>query len=604
MINARLSRRVFLQTSGMAAAALGFSVDAFGESGSEGQPLSEVGYQQVTVKSAPHLTQLENTHGVLMGISNDSLLKPLRMMAGLPAPGEDLGGWYGYRADYNFHTDTDGFAASCNYGQWVSALARKYGMTGDVAARDKVLALNRNFAETIGVRYYDVNRFPAYCYDKLVCGLMDSHRLVEDPDAFGLLDASTDAAVRVLPGHVVQHDVAWRPNRDVSWSWDENYTMPENLYLVYGMGAGARYRNLARQYLNDVVFYPLARGENSLAHRHAYSYVNSLCSAMQAYFVDGSERHLEAARNGFEILQSQSFATGGWGPNETLQETGSNALFDSLTESHRSFETPCGSYAHMKLTRYLLRATRDGKYGDSMERVMYNTVLGARPLKADGSNFYYSDYNFAGKRVYHNANWACCAGTLPQVATDYGINSYLQEPGAVWVNLYIPSVLRWNVGANQIQLEQTGNYPLSDAVEFRMTMGRHEAFALHLRIPAWAEGARVAVNGKAMPLEVTKGFAVLRRTWKSGDVVELELPSALRLEAIDSAHPEIVALTQGPLVLFAKTEGQPALTREQVLGARRSAGAEWVIETDKGPLILVPFTEVGDATYTTYLKLS
>jgi DUF1680 family protein len=107
-----------------------------------------------------------------------------------------------------------------------------------------------------------------------------------------------------------------------------------------------------------------------------------------------------------------------------------------------------------------------------------------------------------------------------------------------------------------------------------------------------------------MPLEVTKGFAVLRRTWKSGDVVELELPSALRLEAIDSAHPEIVALTQGPLVLFAKTEGQPALTREQVLGARRSAGAEWVIETDEGPLILVPFTEVGDATYTTYLRLS
>jgi DUF1680 family protein len=588
----------------MAAAALGLSVDAFADDGLNERPLSEVGYQQVRVKSAPHLAQLENTHGILMDISNDSLLKPLRMMAGLDAPGEDLGGWYGYRADYNFHTDSAGFAASCNYGQWVSALARKYGMTGDVAARDKVLALNRMFAETIGVKYYEVNRFPAYCYDKLVCGLTDSHRLVGDPDAFRLLDASTDAAVQVLPGHVVQHDVAWRPDRDVSWSWDENYTMPENLYLVYGMGAGARYRNLARQYLNDVVFYPLVRGENSLAGRHAYSYVNSLCSAMQAYFVDGSVKHLEAATNAFEILQAQSFATGGWGPNETLQETGSSALYESLTESHRSFETPCGSYAHMKLTRYLLRATRDGKYGDSMERVMYNTVLGARPLKADGSNFYYSDYNFAGKRVYHNANWACCAGTLPQVATDYGINSYLQEPGAVWVNLYIPSVLRWNVGTNKIELEQTGNYPLSHGVEFRITAARAETFALHVRIPAWAEGARVAVNGKAMALEVTKGFAVLRRKWRSGDVVELELPSKLRLEAIDSDHPEVVALMQGPLVLFAKTENQPGMTREQVLGARRSAGAEWVIDTDQGPLSLVPFTEVGDAAYTTYLKLS
>ena len=155
-----------------------------------------------------------------------------------------------------------------------------------------------------------------------------------------------------------------------------------------------------------------------------------------------------------------------------------------------------------------------------------------------------------------------------------------------------------------LQLEQTGSYPLSDAVEFRVTAARPETFALHLRIPAWAEGARVAVNGRVVPLEVTKGFAVVRRTWKSGDGVELELPSRLRLEAIDAAHPEVVALMQGPLVLFAKTEAQPGLTREQVLGARRSGGAEWVIDTDEGPLRMVPFTEVGDAAYTTYLKLS
>ena len=598
-----VSRREFLQLSGAAAAAAGVR-RAFAEDGIGDRPLSEVGYEQVTVTSAPHRAQLENTQGVLMGISNDSLLKPLRMMAGLAAPGEDLGGWYSYRENYNYRTDVVGFAASCNYGQWVSALARNYGMTGDAASRDKVLALNREYAKTIGVRYFDVNRFPAYCYDKLVCGLMDSHRLVRDRQAFGLLDATTDAAVQVLPGHAVDHDVAWRPGRDISWSWDESYTMPENLYLVYGMGAGARYRKLAEQYLNDGVFDPLARGENSLAHKHAYSYVNSLCSAMQAYFVDGSVKHLAAARNGFEILQAQSFATGGWGPDETLQATGSSALYDSLTKTHHSFETPCGSYAHMKLTRYLLRVTRDGKYGDSMERVMYNTVLGARPLKADGSTYYYSDYNFKRQEGISRWQLGVLLGTLPQVATDYGINSYLQEPGAVWVNLYIPSLLRWRVGANRIEMEQTGDYPLRDAVEFRVTAARPEMFALRLRIPAWAEGARVAVNGRAVPLEVVKGFAMVRRTWRSGDVVELELPSRLRVEAIDAAHPEVVALMHGPLVLFAKTEAQPRLTREQVLGARRSAGAEWVVDTEEGPLRMVPFTEVGDAAYTTYLRLS
>lgn len=145
---------------------------------------------------------------------------------------------------------------------------------------------------------------------------------------------------------------------------------------------------------------------------------------------------------------------------------------------------------------------------------------------------------------------------------------------------------------------------MNDAVEFRVKAAHPAKFAMHLRIPAWADGARIAVNGRATPLEVTKGFAVVRRTWKSGDVVELELPSKLRLEPIDAAHPEVVALMHGPLVLFAKTDGQPALTRKQVLEARRSGGAEWVIDTDAEPLRLVPFTEVGDAAYTTYLKLS
>lgn len=124
-----------------------------------------------------------------------------------------------------------------------------------------------------------------------------------------------------------------------------------------------------------------------LKGRHAYSYVNSLSSAMQAFLTLGSEKHLRAARNAFDMLAEQSFATGGWGPDETLRAPGSPDVCASLDHTHNSFETPCGSYAHFKLTRYLMRVTRDSKYGDSMERVMYNTVLGAKPLMADGEPF-------------------------------------------------------------------------------------------------------------------------------------------------------------------------------------------------------------------------
>jgi hypothetical protein len=602
------SRRRFLQTSAGVAAISGLRRTGFASTSAttpDTQPLAEVGYSQVTLTSPIHLAQRENTHSILMGLSNDSLLKPFRAMVGMPAPGDNLGGWYEYKADYNYKKDDAGFAPGANFGQWVSALARVSATTGDQPAREKVLQLNQLYAQTIAPAFYEKNRFPAYCYDKLVCGLMDSHRLMNDPDAFKILDHTTDVAEKHLPGHPIDHDKPWLPGHDISWDWDESYTLPENLYLVYAMGAGPRYLSLAKQYLDDATYFdPLSRGENVLGGHHAYSYVNALSSAMQAYMVGGSTKHLDAARNGFDMLDQQSFATGGWGPDEQLRDPASDDVFASLTDTHHSFETPCGSYAHMKLTRYLLRVTRDGRYGDSMERVMYNTILGARPLEPDGHTFYYSNYNFKGSRVYSPHLWPCCAGTMPQVTADYGINTYFRDPGAVWVNLYIPSVLRWQQGSSQIELEQSGDYPLSDTVELRVKTSSPADFALHLRIPAWAEASKISVNGRPVQSETAKGFASISRTWESGDSVELELPAKLRLQPISPQHPETAALMHGPLVLFAMTDAQPAITSKQALAASRTTSTEWTIQTDTTPLKLTPFTEVGDAPYTTYLKLT
>ena len=100
------------------------------------------------------------------------------------------------------------------------------------------------------------------------------------------------------------------------------------------------------------------------------------------------------------IWKDQSFATGGWGPNEAFVEPGKGQLGASLSNTPRSFETPCGAYAHFKVMRYLLALTRDARYGDSMERVLYNTILGAWPVREDGSSFYYSDYHHSGVKTY------------------------------------------------------------------------------------------------------------------------------------------------------------------------------------------------------------
>jgi DUF1680 family protein len=355
------------------------------------------------------------------------------------------------------------------------------------------------------------------------------------------------------------------------------------------------------QYLNDEYFDPLAEGRSVLAGRHAYSHVNALSSAMQAYLTLGSEKHFRAARNAFDMLSAQSFATGGWGPDEMLRAPNSDDVYASLNNTHSSFETPCGAYAHFKLTRYLLRVTRESRYGDSMERMMYNTVLGAKPLESDGRTFYYSDCNFHGKKVYSDHRWPCCSGTLPQVATDYGINTYLRDARGIYVNLYIPSTVRWTQEGAPVSLTQKSSYPLDRVVQFELTMPRQMEFALNFRIPSWAEGASISVNGKRVPEPVPGSFTNLQRTWRTGDHVEVDLPLAKRLERVDSRHPNTVALVGGPLVLFAITERSPKVTSQQLLAAKKVGQQSWQVETAAAPLTMLPFTAISDEQYSTYL---
>jgi DUF1680 family protein len=608
-----VSRRKFLQSATMASAALAIphgqpfalarpSPVLNGDS-SGASVLEEFGYGEVSLDSPLHEQQLHATHDLLMSLSDDSLLKPFRLMIGKPAPGEDLGGWYRYDPNYDWHTFDAGFAPTATFGQWVSALSRFYAITGDAATREKVMRLNRLYAEVIDGEFYGMkNRFPAYCYDKLVCGLIDSHKHVGDSHAFAILERTTDTALPHLPGRAIEHGKVWRPGTDESYTWDESYTISENLFLAYQRGAGERYRKLSEQYLDNEYYDPLAEGRSNLEGRHAYSHVNSLSSAMQAYLTLGSEKHLRAAKNGFDFVAAQSFATGGWGADETLRAPGSEEVYKSLTGSHNSFETPCGSYAHFKLTRYLLRVTRDARYGDSMERMMYNTILGAKPMERDGHTFYYADCNFSGKKVYSPHRWPCCSGTMPQVAADYRINTYLRDVRGVYVNLYIPSTVKWTQDGAQVALTQKGEYPYDSHVQFEVKTSKPSEFAVNLRIPAWAEGASVTVNGKREA--ATAGtFVQVRREWRSSDRIDLDLPMKIRLEAVDARHADTVAVMTGPLVLFG--DQVPGLTRANLLAAKRMAQSVWHVSPDGNTVMkMVPWTVLDDQPYTTYLRVT
>jgi uncharacterized protein len=550
-----------------------------------------------------------------MSLDEDGLLRPFRMAAGLPAPGMDLGGW---------HSSPKTFGPE-SFGHWMSALARYYAITGDDETRAKVERWLDQFAKTIDANGSIVKQYQetSCCiYNKLLCGLEDAYHYAKLPQALEVLERWTSVALPYMPGRALPQTV---PNNG-----GESYIVPEYQFLAWQWGADALHLQIAKQYLYDALFDPLARGENVLPGLHAYSHVNSLCSAAKAYLVLGDEKYLKAAVNGLAFVEQQSWVTGGWGPNETFlpvpatdysdpdtgetkHEPALQSLGEALTRSSYHFETPCGAQAHFKLTRYLIRITKDPRYGDSMERLMYNTVLGALPLNKFGKAFYQSSYHAHAHKAYFDGygyvmedEWPCCSGTLPQVAADYHISTYFRDQGGVFVNLFIPSTLRWKQNGADISLVQSGRYPLADDVIFEISASRTTEFSVRLRIPAWVLSPSIRVNGKSILEPVLGGtFATIRRYWRSGDRIELVLPRKLELKPIDSQNPDVVALVSGPLVLFAISDDTPKVTRLQLLAAKQqgNGSAEWRADNDGGPMRLTPFRAIKDETYFTYFSV-
>jgi DUF1680 family protein len=614
----RITRRELLQLAGASSAAAGISPQLLASNPANGRnakvpPLAVFDYSQVELLDGPPRRQFDANHHFFLHLDEDRMLKIYRQRVGMPAPGPDMGGWY------------DDFCPGASFGQYVSALARFARATRSEATRAKVGRLVRGYAETLdpsGKFFVDL-RYPGYTYDKLVCGLIDAHSFAGDSAALDVLAETTRAALpHMAERALTPEEMRQRPHKDDTYLSDETYTFAENLFLVFERTGDRKYYDLGKRYLLDRGFFdPLAEGKNVLPGLHAYSHVNALSSGMQGYLKLGDPKYLRAVRNAVDmIFRDQSYATGGWGPNEGFVEPGKGALGASLASTHRSFETPCGGYAHLKVMRYLLAVTRDSRYGDSMERVLYNTLLGVKPILEDGSTFYYSDYHHSAFKTYARVipgaqvswdlddKWACCSGTLPQVTADYGISSYFKSRDGIYLNLYVPSRLSWVQGSTRCTISQETDYPAGNGITVTLTASSPTEFAIYLRIPAWAgKGTTVSVNGRRIRSEIATGsFFPIRRTWKTGDKIEFEIDQPLQYEPVDAQNANQVALLRGPQVLFALMDTQPKLARRQLLSAKieKSDGDDWRAQTEAGEIRLRPFGGINDETYQTYWELT
>jgi uncharacterized protein len=590
-----LTRRSFLKTAA-AAACTARPLFAAPSSSSPREPLQELPYSAVQLNGGPFSEHYNAIHAHYLSLSNDRLLKVYRQRAGLPTPGEDMGGWY----------DLNGFVPGHSLGQYISGLARLGSSTGDPTCTQKARDLVAGFSETLGHDNQSIlrpatNQWICYTLDKHLVGLIDAATLASDASAPAILNRVLAGAETLLPAKV--HDRIGKKDPP----YDEPFVLPENMFLAANLTGNSRFHELAVRYLLDLdLFDPLARGADPFPGQHAYSHVIALSSAARAYLVLGDPKYKSAMSNAFQLLTTtQQFSSGGWGPNETFITPHRGELFNSLSTTVDHFETPCGSYAATKLARYLLRTATPTttEHADNLERVLFNAILAVRMPDSDGDYPYYSTYSSAAKKVLYPSKWPCCSGTLVQTVADYPLNIALTSTDGLYLLLYTPSHLQFSRGASTIHIEQQTTFPVSDSVSLSLALDTPAAFTLYLRLPAWlTRPASLEINGKPVSLTATRGsFAALHRTWRNGDRVRLTLPQDFRTEPIDDLHPETIALMRGPVQYVAIESSNERVNRRILPSSLRQAGPQTFSANDAGSeLILVPLHSIVNETYTSY----
>jgi len=530
-----MARREFLGTIPLGAGMMARAVQAAPEPDSRIR-LETFEYRGVRLLPSRWLDQVRQNRDYYFALADDDILKGFRAAAGLPAPGTTLGGW----------CERD---SSPIFGQWLSGMARLSRATGDSALHAKAVHLMTEWGKTVkpngdcGMRHY--------AWEKLVCGLVDMKVYGEEQSAVPLLE-------RVTAFAEANFSRANRPaSRDPHGSFSGNpgewYTLAENLYRAWQATGDDRFRRFAEVWLYPAWWNRFAETSNpSDAYGfHAYSHVNTFSSAAMHYEVTGDPATLRILRNAYDYLQNtQCFATGGFGPDERLLAP-DGSLGAALENRPNTFETVCGSWAGFKLARYLMRFTGDARYGDWVERLLYNGVGAALPLAGRGRNFYYSDYRSGGgMKVYRYDNFTCCSGTLFQSLADYHNLIYFKDPEALSVNLYLPSEVVWSRPAGEVRVMQKTGYPLEETSEFTVDLQQPSRFALRFRVPAWSNGMSFRINGQDESVDARPGaWASLSRTWNPGDRVEIRIPLRFRWQAVDGEHPDRRAIVRGAVVM-------------------------------------------------------
>ncbi|MER5427880.1 beta-L-arabinofuranosidase domain-containing protein [Streptomyces sp. NPDC002588] len=389
---------------------------------------------------------------------------------------------------------------------------------------------------------------PYYTAHKILRGLLDAHLATDDPRALDLASGMGDwmySRLSKLPAATLQR--MWG-----IFSSGEFGGIVEAVCDLHAIGGRSEHLALARLFDLDRLIDACAANTDVLDGLHANQHIPVFTGCLRLYDATGEERYLDAARNFWDmVVPHRMYGIGGTSTGEFWKARDVVAGTIGATTA----ETCC-AYNMLKLSRNLFFHEQDPAYMDYYERALYNQVLGSRRDTADAEKpmvTYFIGLTPGHVRDYTpKQGTTCCEGTGMESATKYQDSVYFQasDGSSLYVNLYSPSTLTWS--EKGVTVAQSTRFPYEQGSTLTVR-GRTAAFALRLRVPAWATaGFRVTVNGRKADGTPTPGsYFTVSRTWRDGDVVRVAMPFRLRVEkTLDD--PSLQALFLGPVNLVAR----------------------------------------------------
>lgn len=323
--------------------------------------------------------------------------------------------------------------------------------------------------------------------------------------------------------------------------------MNEVLADIYAITGDEKYLRLARRFCHQAVLDPLKRHEDQLTGKHANTQIPKVVGLERIANLTGDIEADSGARFFWENITGKR--TVAFGGNSVSEHFNDPKNFAGMLESREGPET-CNTYNMLRLTEQLFAFKPRAAYADYYERALYNHILASINSEKPGY-VYFTPIRPEHYRVYSQPDkcfW-CCVGTGMENPGRYGEFIYAQATNGLYVNLFIPSeVTVTNLG---LTLRQETTFPDEPRTQLTLKLKRPGEFTIYLRHPGWVPEGQlsVRVNGKPVAVSSTpSSYAEIRREWRDGDHVEVELPMRTTIERLPDGS-DWVAILRGPIVL-------------------------------------------------------